>query len=204
MMLMCPCCQAVASLEAWTGNVAARNALAAISQLPGAVVRHTPGYLALFRPTSERGLPWEQVQKVVAELNALIGKGTVVHSHKAARPCPPEMWGVAMETVLAQVDKVKRPLKGHGYLITIAYGLADEADAAREKKVEQERAGRSWTKEPEGQVVDYEQMKPITPEKLAEIKKKSQELQDKWARESQADEIERAQKMERWKHAKQE
>ncbi|MBF8271573.1 MAG: hypothetical protein HW380_678 [Magnetococcales bacterium] len=172
MLLMCPCCQATASLEAWSGNVAARNTLAAISRLPGVVVRHVPGYLALFRPASDHGLAWEQVQKVVAELNVLMTKGTVVYSHKVARPCTPEMWAKAMETMLAQLDKVKRPLKGHGYLITIAYELADKADADKEKRVEQERASR--TVETQDQEKGFDWSQAVTPEMAAEIRAKSE------------------------------
>ncbi|MBF0139813.1 MAG: hypothetical protein HQL74_05985 [Magnetococcales bacterium] len=172
MRLICPCCQAVASLEAWSGNVAARGALAAIAQLPGEVVRHIPHYLALFRPASSQGISWENAHKVVMELGALIAKGTVVHTHRVARSCPPTIWAEALATMLAQAGHVKRPLKGHGYLITIAYELADKADAQREHGVEINRVNRVVADT--GVPKEFDWSQAVTPEEAAEIKSKSE------------------------------
>lgn len=132
MKLTCPSCGAIHSAEAWTNDAHARQAMIAISDLPPVVGRRALFYLALFRPASGRGLAWRRAGKLLGELREIIASGHVQWKKKVSRPCPPSVWAAAMDRMTANPPR-DLPIDSHGYLKSIAYSLADDADRSAEK-----------------------------------------------------------------------
>jgi len=113
--------------------MAAREALQSMITLPAPVAKEILGYLGLFRP-SARALSWKKAKKITADLAALIAPGWVQIQGKPARPCPPHLWAMGMEQMVARADTLQRPLKNHNYLRQVTWHLADQADAGREQQ----------------------------------------------------------------------
>ncbi len=131
MRLVCPSCGAVHSAEAWRNDPAARNCLVRAAGLPGPVADQVLGYLALFRPSPQRGLQWGRTLRLLTDLEEQMRCGHIQQTHKVARPAGPHIWGQAMAKMIDQPPG-KLPLKNHNYLRAIVYDLADEADRVME------------------------------------------------------------------------
>lgn len=146
MRFPCPSCGAMHSIEGWEGNADARQFARINGQLPGSVARHSLLYLALFRPRPvsgcSRGLIWPKSLRLIGELKQLIDQTHIQWKGKPARPIDAAIWGMAMERMVENPPR-KLPVESHGYLTSIAYDLADEADRARE--VRHNRSERDGT-----------------------------------------------------------
>ena len=152
MRLTCPCCGAAHSIEGLLADQSAREAVIAALGLPGALGERLVRYVSLFRPR-ERALSWERAARLLRELNAAVSAGQIERDGRVY-PAPLDYWKLAIDQMLDQRDKLKRPLKSHGYLFEIIIGLsqkADEKHAARQE-VEDERA-RAREGERQGQMV---------------------------------------------------
>ncbi len=147
MILVCPCCGATASAEAWAQDAAIRQTVARIVRLPKPVQEHVFAYLALFRP-ERRALSWARARRVVGDLADLVAAGTVQWERKPPRPCPPEIWARAMADMIERKGGFKAHFTNHNYLRSIAYDLADRADAEAERRREQARL-RGWHRQEE-------------------------------------------------------
>jgi len=131
MILVCPSCGATASAAAWDNDMATRDTIAAMLALPAPVGKVVLAYLGLFRPVS-RALTWRKAHRITSELAALIAPGWVQVQGKPDRPCPPHIWAMAMEQMVA-MGTIKRPLPNHNYLRQVAWSLADQVDAGAER-----------------------------------------------------------------------
>ena len=141
MKLTCPACGAQCSLEAWSQDASARQALKEIAELPGDVGRCAPSYMALFRPSSGRSLRWDKVARLLAELRVLVSEAKISWDNKPARPNRPAAWARAMERIVERPPR-HLPLKSHGYLTSMAYEIANEYDQADERrKIKTEQTG---------------------------------------------------------------
>lgn len=156
MRLPCPCCGALVSAEAWQNDADARATLADAAELPGQINRQVLGYLALFRPR-DRALMWKKALRLVRELAALVDAGHVHVHGRPDRPCPPQIWAIAMEQMIEHRDTISRPLPNHNYLRKVAWQLADKLDAeleARQHREERDgtaRANRQYERQIEQQ-----------------------------------------------------
>lgn len=133
MKLVCPECGATGSAAMFTNDAEIREVLAAIVKLPAPVVGAILPYLSLFRPES-RALSWKKARRLVVELAALVAANSVQIQGKPARPCAAYMWAEAMEAMVARRYRLQLPLKNHNYLKTVAWPIADAADADIERK----------------------------------------------------------------------
>ncbi len=131
MKLICPSCGATASIEAWSNDSTAREAVVAVASLPAPLHLSTLRYLALFRP-AKSALSWKKVLRLVGEINDLAQVGYVSIQGQIDRNCPPRIWAAAMDDMVERQGAIKRPLKNHNYLRQVAYGLADAEDRQRE------------------------------------------------------------------------
>jgi len=131
----CPSCGAMHSIEGWAGNADARQFARINAELPASVARHSLHYLSLFRPRSAdgsgRGLIWSKALRLIGELQHLVAQEHLQWKGQPARPVDAAAWGLAMERIIEKPPR-KLPLTSHGYLTSIAYDIADEADRARE------------------------------------------------------------------------
>jgi hypothetical protein len=179
MRLICPSCGAIHSAEAWSGNVDARQCIRLVAELPSSVARNVLPYIALFRPVvpenerGYRGLIWQRALRLTGEVLQLTGAGTVEWKGRPARPIEPAVWGLAMERMLANPPR-RLPLESHGYLISIAYELADEADRAREVRHNAaERDGSLRREIAAGRPGEDAPAEPLAPEVLRAIRNKN-------------------------------
>lgn len=161
-ILTCPECGFVGSGAAWITPTEAKLAWSEILAMPTAVAPLLPQYLGFFRPGGGTLHP-AQARRLVRDLAAAVALGRVAHGAGVFRPCPPALWGQALETLLSQRKTIKTPLVNHNYLKSIAYALADAADADRERAVEAKRASqpRDHTPAPE----------PIAPASLEDMRR---------------------------------
>lgn len=138
MRLTCPACGAVASLEAMANDKAARGVAVLFGRLPPEVAAAVPAYLALFRP-EKQGLRWTRAEKILAELVGYVREGFT----RSGRRCRPSaaIWADALAQVADR--NLRRPLKGHGYLLEVVLDLYDSADARWEsERDDAQRHGR--------------------------------------------------------------
>lgn len=132
----CPSCGYHGEIEAFLIEPDAKRAVARAAALDAAVGRALPAYLRLF-VAGKRGLRLSRAVKLIDELMALVSVGTVCRDERIGvhRPATPSIWAAAMEQMLAKPPS-GLPLDNHNYLRTIVFGLADDADAAAERKRE--------------------------------------------------------------------
>jgi hypothetical protein len=129
------------SAEAMSKDSAQRETWAVVIKMPQAVQEVALAYLSLFRP-AKSALSWDKALRVARELAELLGGGYVQVEDRVARPCPPMIWRLAIDEMLDNRERLRRPMKNHNYLRQVAYDLADKSDAQAEKLLhEQERGG---------------------------------------------------------------
>jgi hypothetical protein len=161
MKATCPMCGNYGPVENFLAQEDYKKALAVITGMKGDLPRLAVRYLGLFRkPGSDRALTGPRVLKVVSELKELAEskeiqwKGGRVYENRAA------YWAEALQVVLDRADagKLDRPLDGHGYLRSVAYGLAEKAFEVSFRRKEEQAGQRTK---------DAEQKKEI--EETAEV-----------------------------------
>jgi hypothetical protein len=132
MRLICPACFAIASLEIWSNDPAARDVVDIISKLPAPVASRAPAYLALFR-RGKRGLSWTRALKLLTELQKLVAAGTVHWEGEEERPAPPELWGAIMDKMFTR--KWDPPLEDHNWLRKVVWSEARPLAVEKEQKI---------------------------------------------------------------------
>jgi len=127
----------MASLEAWANDAECRSLLQVLVGLPRPVQGRAIEYLGLFRPGPDRGLSWRRALKVAQELAELVGKNRIQWDNSEERPISPEVWGEALEAVVA-----RRPakLQNHNYLRHTAWAFSERL--ARHVENDRERGLR--------------------------------------------------------------
>lgn len=142
--LTCPCCGTAFPWEAGLVEADAKRLGAVLADMEPALARAAMSYLRLFKPP-KTALRLPRAVKLLQEVAALVSDGTVCRDERSGvrRPAPPAIWIAGIDQMLHQADRLTLPLTGHGYLRQVAFGLADEADAAAERQREADkRAGR--------------------------------------------------------------
>ena len=138
---VCQSCGAVAPLEWFLADGKYKQCLTVMAIIPREVAAPTVRYLGLFRPASGRAMSVDKALRLLEEIAALVKAGHVQVDKLVARPCPPRIWAEAMEQ-MRENPKLRLPMKSHNYLKSVAYDLADAADAGAERRVrEAEQSG---------------------------------------------------------------
>lgn len=139
MQIKCPACYAVFSLETAVALDAARVALSTALQMPAPLSGLIAQYLGMFR-SAGRVLAFDRAERLMAELLPMLTEQRVERAGNA-RACPLPIWQQALERMVEHraAGKLELPLKSHGYLLEIAFGLADKAEAAAEREAEERR-----------------------------------------------------------------
>lgn len=144
MLASCPSCAFQGEIEAFFAEGEGKRLAAIMVELPPECGRALIAYLRLFKPpkTGLRPARWIKLSSQVLDL---VRAGSVCRDERSGvrRPATPLLWAEGMEIMLAQRDTLTLPLETHGYLRAVVFGLADKADAATERKKEQDaRAGK--------------------------------------------------------------
>jgi len=162
MRMVCPSCGAMISADAAGNDAEARQCINTISQMPPSVARIAFAYIALFRPSSGRGLLWNKARRLADELYRMIISESVAVGSRAARPTVADMWRQAMERMIDNPPS-NLPLKNHNYLVKIVYDLADAADRVDERDREERLKMRREMESGQRKSADFE---PITSEDI--------------------------------------
>lgn len=139
MQTKCPACNAVFSLDAALAVDAGRSAVMQALSMPAPLARPLASYLAMFR-SAGRALNFDRAEKLMAELQPMLDRLTVTRNG-STRSAPLEVWQQAFERMVEHRDagKLELPLKTHGYLLEIVFGIADKVEAKSERDREQLR-----------------------------------------------------------------
>lgn len=119
MRTRCPACGATLSLDALIAHDGAREALAVVFKLSGALGSAVIRYLALFRPET-RELTMDRVAKVLNEIVPDLQAQRISRNGQVF-DAPPEAWVWAVEQALQARDngRLTLPLKSHGWLYEV-------------------------------------------------------------------------------------
>lgn len=129
MRTRCPNCGAVMSLDALMSHEGAREALALVFQLSGALGAAVTRYIGLFRP-AQRELSLDRVAKLLREIVPDL-QAQRIERAGATWPAPPEAWIWAIGQALEARDagRLKLPLTSHGWLYEVISGWRPAATA---------------------------------------------------------------------------
>jgi len=144
MHVTCPSCHEPFPIAAGFLEVDGKRLAALLAEMEPVLGRAVLAYLRLFKP-AKQGLRTARAAKLVAELDGLVREGTVCRDERGGvrRPATPAMWAQGIEQLLQQMDRLTLPLANHHYLRAVVYGIADQVDAAAERKAhDDKRAGR--------------------------------------------------------------
>ncbi|TCS38495.1 hypothetical protein EDC30_102234 [Paucimonas lemoignei] len=148
MRLTCPACGAEFTLDVLIAHEGAREALVEAMGLDMALGKRLVQYLSLFRP-AQRQLTMDRVAKILKEISPSIRAQRIERGGRIWS-VPRDSWAWALDEIVAKKDRLTLPLKSHGYLLEMLVGAADRAEAATERKVEEQRAQRTFQ---EGQTI---------------------------------------------------
>lgn len=101
-------------------------------------------YLSLFAPGKQK-LRLSKAVKLVAQLDTMVREGSVCRDERIGvrRPASASQWVAGIEQMLEKRSALTLPLSNHHYLRSVVFGIADQADAAAERKRETfARSGR--------------------------------------------------------------
>ena len=140
MRATCPDCGSQAHLSAFFAEDDGKRLAAQLAGMAPELGRAVIGYLGLFKP-AKTALRLTRAVKIVEELQQLVDAGTVCNDERSGvrRPASPATWAAGVEQMLAQRASLTLPLANHNYLRAVVFGIADKADAAAERQVEEQR-----------------------------------------------------------------
>lgn len=145
-MIACPSCSARMSLDVAVGHQGARDALLALAQIHPSHTRFAwtaLRYVGLFAPAKQE-MRWDRIAGLLREIAELVSTGKVERGSQVL-PAPLDYWILGMEDMLAGRDRLRLPLKGHGYLLEVVIGMSDRAAGRSERAEEDRKAGRTQT-----------------------------------------------------------
>ncbi|MFV2030622.1 hypothetical protein [Neisseria sp. S1] len=125
MNIKCPNCGAVHSLDSLLSTDAAGDLLVMIAELDAAIAKPALRYLGLFRPDKTQ-LTFARTAKLLAELLPSIKAGEISRDG-VVYPAPPEAWIYGFQTALDARNRLKLPLKSHGWLFEVIAGWQPQA-----------------------------------------------------------------------------
>jgi hypothetical protein len=141
MQLCCPVCSTEFPLEAGLADVDAKRLAALLAETEPALARALFAYLRLHKP-AKTALRATRALKLLQEVLDLVGANTVTRDRRT-QATTPAMWITAIEQMVNSREKLRLPLSGHGYLLEVVAGVADQAAADAERRAEEDkRLGR--------------------------------------------------------------
>lgn len=156
MILICPCCGAAASLEAWANDRDWRDLMAVLPAIPAPLQSRAISYLGLWR-SGKRALKPGRALKILSELRVLVDSGAIHWDGGETRPAPVELWAKALDAVL---ERRPQALTNHNYLKHTAYEMAAGLAAQTERATETKRLHRA-VNEPEEEPASEEERAAI-------------------------------------------
>jgi len=130
---VCQSCGTSAPIEWFLADAEYRKMTAIVAELPREVAPLIFNYLSLFKADTSRKIQPRKAVRLATELKTLVAAGYVQVDRRVTRPCPPRIWALAIEQMIERRDRLTLPMPNHNYLKSIAWDLADKADAQQER-----------------------------------------------------------------------
>ena len=137
--LSCPVCGAELDMTVLFAHEHDQRALARLATVSIPMGARVLQYLTLFTPPKTRLTAARKIKLILQLLPDLERKAITVKGRDWDAPL--SVWAQAIDQMLAARDsyKLELPMKGHGYLYAVMAGMANNFEAAAEKKREDER-----------------------------------------------------------------
>jgi hypothetical protein len=145
MILVCPCCGASASIEAWANDRDWRDLMTLLPAIPAQLQAKAISYLGLWR-SGKRALKPAKAAKILTDLIDLVAAGTIHWDGGETRPAPIELWAKALDAVL---ERRPQALTSHNYLKHTAWEMAAGLAATLEREMEKKRLHRAVNEQEE-------------------------------------------------------
>lgn len=129
---VCQVCGTIAPIEFFLSEPEHRKFSVIVAELPREVAPLLYHYLSLFKSDSGKAMQIRKATRLATEMKELLASGYVQVDRRVARPCSPRIWALAIEQMIERRDRLTLPMPNHNYLKTIAWDLADKADAKQE------------------------------------------------------------------------
>lgn len=142
--ITCPSCGVDFPVEAGLIEGDGKRLAAVAAGMDPLLGRAALQYLGLFKP-AKQSLRVARAAKLLAELADLADEGSVCRDERSGvrRPATSALWAAGIERMLIDRERLDLPLANHHYLRAVVFALADQADAAGERKREADlRAGK--------------------------------------------------------------
>lgn len=140
----CPVCRNPLTWDVVFAHQGVREAMIAlVNAHPDGkkLLRPLLSYIGLFSP-QKSAMRYERIAALANELVGMIGKAQIERNGRIYS-APTDYWQEAMNEIVNRhhAGSLRVPLTSHGYLLEIIAGYSNKAEAASEKKLEQQRAG---------------------------------------------------------------
>lgn len=139
MNITCPGCGANFPITAGSNDAEARRFAVMMGELPPAIARLMPAYLALHKPLKQ-GLRWSKMVKLLQDIAPEIAAAQVSRDG-ITHAAPLALWVDALDKLIDMPNLVL-PLVGNGLLRKILADMAARASGAQEVKREQQQQAR--------------------------------------------------------------
>lgn len=135
----CPGCGAELSVEQLFSQSVDHRAFAHLAAISIPVGTRVLAYVGLFAPARNR-LSIARKVRLIEQLLPDLQRQAITHSGRDWE-VPLAAWALAIDGMLAQRDKLRLPLTGHGYLYAVLQGMADKVERGDEQQTERDRRG---------------------------------------------------------------
>lgn len=136
---VCPECGYKFPLHQALADADARQALAAVLELPAQLAKWVPSYLALLSPPG-RAIVMPKLARLLRELTALVTSAQVTRK-RITHAAPLELWAQGIEATLAARDagSLILPLADHDYLCEVVWRLAAKSSGKQQRQADDAR-----------------------------------------------------------------
>lgn len=140
MRATCPNCGEQSHITSFFVEDEGKRLAVCLAEMEPVLGRAVIGYLGLFKPT-KTSLRLARAAKIAQEVAELAAEGSVCKDERGGirRQASASLWAAGIDVMLQQRASLALPLETHGYLRAVVFGLADKAEAAAERKVEEDR-----------------------------------------------------------------
>jgi hypothetical protein len=134
MQITCPHCDLEFPISSGFADGEGKRLAALFVEFEPKLGRATLAYLRLFKPPKAT-LRTSRAVKLVQALWELVCAGSVCKDERSGllRPASQALWADGIDQMLQASAALSLPLENHDHLRAVVYGLADAADAKRER-----------------------------------------------------------------------
>jgi len=143
----CPHCGAELTAHQIFSHTVDHRAFLHLATISIPVGARVISYIELFAPARNR-LSMARKVRLIEQLLPDLQRQAISHNGRDWE-APLAAWALAIDGMLAQRDKLRLPLTGHGYLYAVLQGMADKVERGDEQQTERDRRARGLPASPD-------------------------------------------------------